>query len=191
MPGTGQERAALRLRATTVVSVRTGGRVAIGADGQVSLGQSIVKARAAKVRKIAGGRVLGGFAGGSADGLSLFDLLETKLEAVGGNLTRACVELAKDWRMDRRYRRLEAMMIVCDRERSFLVSGTGDVIEPDDGILAIGSGGNFALAAARALGRHTGLAAAEIVAESLKIAADICVYTNGHHTVLELSEIGA
>lgn len=175
-----------RIRATTVVSVRRGDHVALGADGQVSMGNTIMKAGANKVRTIAGGTVLGGFAGSAADGLTLFELLEAKLEAVGGNFTRACVELAKDWRMDRRYRRLEALMIVANAERSLLLSGTGDVIEADDGVLAIGSGGNFALAAARSLLRHTELPARAVVAESLRIAGEICVFTNLQHTILEL-----
>jgi ATP-dependent HslUV protease, peptidase subunit HslV len=175
-----------RWRSTTVLCVRRDGRVALGADGQVSLGNTIMKAHASKVRALAGGRILGGFAGSAADGLTLFELLEAKLESVGGNFTRACVELAKDWRQDRRYRRLEAMMVVADRERTLLLSGTGDVIEPDDGLVAIGSGGNFALAAARALARHTALDARTVVAESLKVAGEICVFTNLEHTILEL-----
>ncbi|MCX4242330.1 ATP-dependent protease subunit HslV [Paraliomyxa miuraensis] len=175
-----------RIRSTTVVCVRRGTKVALGADGQVSMGNTIMKASAHKVRTIAGGTVLGGFAGSAADGLTLFELLEAKLEAVGGNFTRACVELAKDWRMDRRYRRLEALMIVANAERSLLLSGTGDVIEADDGVLAIGSGGNFALAAARSLLRHTELDARTVAAESLRIAGEICVFTNLHHTIVEL-----
>ncbi len=175
-----------RWRSTTVVCVRKGGHVALGADGQVSMGNTIMKARAAKVRTLAGGRLIGGFAGSAADGLTLFELLEAKLESVGGNFVRAAVELAKDWRQDRRYRRLEALMIVADRERTLLLSGTGDVIEPDDGIVAIGSGGNFALAAARALARHTALDARAMVAESLRVAGEICVFTNLEHTILEL-----
>lgn len=175
-----------RIRSTTVLCVRRGDQVALGADGQVSMGNTIMKAGANKVRSIAGGTVLGGFAGSAADGLTLFELLEAKLEAVGGNFTRACVELAKDWRLDRRYRRLEALMIVANAERSLLLSGTGDVIEPDDGVLAIGSGGNFALAAARALLRHTEVDARTVVSESLRIAGEICVFTNLQHTVLEL-----
>lgn len=171
---------------TTVLCVRRDGHVALGADGQVSMGNTIVKARAAKVRTLASGRLLAGFAGSAADGLTLCELLESKLEAVGGNFVRAAVELAKDWRQDRRYRRLEALMIVADKDRSLLLSGTGDVIEADDGILAIGSGGNFALASARALMRHTDKSAQEIVAEGLTIAGEICVFTNLQHTILEL-----
>jgi len=174
------------VRATTVLCVRRDKRVVIGADGQVSVGNTVVKSKANKVRALARGRILAGFAGSAADGLTLFELLESKLEAVGGNFVRACVELAKDWRQDRRFRRLEALMIVADRERSFLLSGTGDVIEPDDGLLAIGSGGNFALAAARALLVHTNADARMIVEQSLSIAGEICVFTNLHHTILEL-----
>ncbi len=175
-----------RIRSTTVVCVRRDGRVALGADGQVSMGPTIMKGSATKVRTLAKGRVLAGFAGSAADGLTLCELLEAKLEAVGGNFTRACVELAKDWRQDRRLRRLEALMVVADAERSLLISGTGDVIEADDGVLAIGSGGNFALAAGRSLMRHTQMTAVELVRESLSIAGEICVYTNDRHTVLEL-----
>jgi ATP-dependent HslUV protease subunit HslV len=174
------------LHATTVLCVRRATRVAIGADGQVSMGNTIVKHGAAKVRTLARGRVLAGFAGSAADGLTLCELLEAKLDAVGGNLTRGCVELAKDWRLDRRYRRLEALLIVADAERSLLLSGTGDIIEPDDGILAVGSGGNFALAAARALLRHTELDARRLVEEGLSVAAEVCVFTNAHRTILEL-----
>ncbi len=174
------------LRATTVLAVRCGGKVALGADGQVTLGDAVVKHTASKVRTLAGGRVLGGFAGSAADGLALFELLEAKLSAVGGNFVRACVDLAKDWRQDRRYRRLEALMIVADAERTFLLSGTGDVIEPEDGIAAVGSGGNYALAAARALRAHTDYPAEKVVEEALAIAADICVYTNHRRTILTL-----
>jgi ATP-dependent HslUV protease subunit HslV len=175
-----------RIRSTTVLCVRRGHEVALGADGQVSMGNTIMKSGAQKVRTIAGGKILAGFAGSAADGLTLFELLEAKLDSVGGNFTRACVELAKDWRQDRRYRRLEALMIVANAERSLLLSGTGDVIEPDDGVIAIGSGGNFALAAARALLRHTELGARALVSEGLRIAGEICVFTNLHHTILEL-----
>lgn len=179
------------IRSTTVVCVHRGGKVALGADGQVSMGNTIVKGSAKKVRTLAGGRILGGFAGSAADGMTLFELLEAKVESVGGNFVRACVELAKDWRMDRRYRRLEALMIVADANRALLLSGTGDVIEADDGILAIGSGGNFALAAARALARHTELDARGIVTESLRVAAEICVFTNLQHEILELAGEGS
>lgn len=169
-----------------MLCVRAGGHVALGADGQVSMGNTIMKSKAAKVRTLAGGRIIGGFAGSAADGLTLFELLEAKLESTGGNFTRACVELAKDWRQDRRYRRLEALMIVADRDRTLLLSGTGDVIEPDDGIVAIGSGGNFALAAARALVRNTALDPRAVVAASLQVAGEICVFTNLEHNILEL-----
>ena len=175
-----------RFRSTTVVCVRRGDDVALGADGQVSMGNTIMKGSARKLRTLAQGRILGGFAGSAADGLTLFELLEAKLDKVGGNFTRACVELAKDWRLERRFRQLEALMIVCDAERSLLLSGTGDVIEPDDGVLAIGSGGNFALAAARALLRHTDMSAKQVVEESLRVAGEICVYTNLQHEVLTL-----
>jgi len=174
------------IRSTTVVCVRRGDQVALGADGQVSMGNTIMKGTARKLRTLAHGRILGGFAGSAADGLTLFELLEGKLEKVGGNFTRACVELAKDWRLERRYRQLEALMIVCDAERSLLLSGTGDVIEAEDGVIAIGSGGNYALAAARALLRHTDKTAKEVVEESLRIAGEICVFTNLEHTVLTL-----
>ncbi len=177
-----------RIRSTTVLCVRRGDTVALGADGQVSMGNTIMKAGASKVRTLAKGSILGGFAGSAADGLTLFELLEAKLDSVGGNFTRACVEMAKDWRQDRRYRRLEALMIVADAERSLLLSGTGDVIEADDGILAIGSGGNFALAAARALLRHTDADARTVVEQSLRIAGEICVFTNLQHTILELPQ---
>jgi ATP-dependent HslUV protease, peptidase subunit HslV len=183
--------ASVIFRSTTVLCVRRGGRVALGADGQVTMGNTVVKGTSNKIRALAGGRVLGGFAGSAADGLTLFELLEAKMDEVGGNLVRACVELAKDWRLDRRYRRLEALMIVADAERSLLLSGTGDVIEPDDGVLAIGSGGNFALAAARALMRHTELDARTIVSEALTLAGEICVFTNLAHTILELGNPAA
>lgn len=178
-------------RSTTVLCVRRNNFVALGADGQVSLGSTVVKNQAIKVRTIAQGTILAGFAGSAADGLSLLELLEAKLEAVGGNFLRACVDLAKDWRQDRRYRRLEALMIVANRERSLLLSGTGDVIEPDDGLLAIGSGGNFALSAARALLLHTQLDARSIVEEGLKIASDICIYTNRQQTILTLGDLSS
>ena len=169
--------------ATTVACVRHQGRVALAGDGQVSIGQTIVKAGARKVRKVYQGRVLAGFAGAAADAFTLFAKFEAKLEEYRGNLPRAAVELAKDWRMDRVLRRLEALLAVADREASFIVSGTGDVIEPDDGLIGIGSGGPYALAAARALCAHSSLSAEEIAEQSLRIAAGICVYTNEHITV--------
>lgn len=174
------------MHATTIVAVRREGRVAMAGDGQVSAGDTIIKGSARKVRKLYGGKVLGGFAGATADAFRLFEMFEGKLEKHGGNLTRAAVELAKDWRGDRVLRRLEAMMIVADAETSLLLSGAGDVIEPDDGILAIGSGGNYALAAARTLLRHTTMSPAAVAAEAMKVAAEICVYTNDQVTLEEL-----
>lgn len=167
-----------RIRGTTILGIRKDGQVAMGGDGQVTLGETVMKRRARKVRKINEGRILTGFAGASADALTLFDKFEAKIEQYKGNLTRAVVELAKEWRTDKILRRLEALLVVMDAEHSFLISGTGEVVEPDDGIVAIGSGGGFALAAARALHAHSGLDARSIVEESLKIAAQICVYTN-------------
>jgi len=169
--------------ATTVACVRHKGRVALAGDGQVSIGQTIVKAGARKVRKIYNGTVLAGFAGAAADAFTLFAKFEAKLEEHRGNLSRAAVELAKDWRMDRVLRRLEALLAVADADVSFIVSGTGDVIEPDDGLIGIGSGGPYALAAARALCAHSGLPAEQIAEQALRIAAGICVYTNDHITV--------
>ena len=169
--------------ATTVVCVRHRGQVAIAADGQVSIGQTIVKANARKVRKLYHERIISGFAGAAADAFTLFARFEAKLDEHRGNLARAAVELAKDWRTDRVLRRLEALLAVADREQSFIVSGTGDVIEPDDGLIGIGSGGPFALAAARALIGHSDLDAKAIVTEAMHIAAGICVYTNDHITV--------
>ena len=167
-----------RFRATTIVAVRKGGTVALAGDGQVSLGQTILKGSARKVRRIAEGKVLTGFAGATADAFTLLDRFEAKLKEHGGILLRAAVELAKDWRTDRYLRRLEAMLIVADETQTLLISGTGDVVEPDEGVVAIGSGGNYALSAARALMRHTDKDAAEIARESLRIAGEICVYTN-------------
>ena len=171
------------MRATTVVCVRHRGAVALGGDGQVSIGQTVVKASAKKVRKVYHGRVLAGFAGAAADAFTLFARFEAKLEEHRGNLARAAVEMAKDWRMDRVLRRLEALLALADRDSAFIVSGTGDVIEPDDGLIGIGSGGPYALAAARALCRHADLDARAIATESLRIAASICVYTNEQITV--------
>jgi ATP-dependent HslUV protease, peptidase subunit HslV len=168
-----------RMHATTILMVRRGGRVVIGGDGQVSLGQTIVKGNAKKVRRLAKGSVIGGFAGATADAFTLFERLEGKLEQYPGQLMRACVELTKDWRTDRYLRRLEAMMLVADREVSLLLSGGGDVLEPEGGVMAIGSGGNYALAAARALA-DTDMDAEAIVRRSLAIAAEICVYTNAN-----------
>ena len=171
------------VHATTVVCVRHRGDVAIAADGQVSIGQTIVKANARKVRKLYQDRVLSGFAGTAADAFTLFSRFESKLDEHRGNLARAAVELAKDWRTDRVLRRLEALLAVADREQSFIVSGTGDVIEPDDGLIGIGSGGPFALSAARALVLHSELDAKAVVTAAMRIAAGICVYTNDHLTV--------
>ena len=171
---------------TTVLCVKRDGKVVMAADGQVTLGDTVVKHGAKKVRKIYKDRVLVGFAGATADALTLMMRLEGKLEEYGGNLARAVVELAKDWRMDRALRRLEALMAVADKNRAFLVSGTGDVMEPDDGIIAIGSGGPYALAAARALVKHSDLELKELVVEAMKIAAGICIYTNENIVVEEL-----
>ena len=176
----------LPIHATTVVSVRHRGRVAVAGDGQVSVGQTVMKANARKVRKVYHDRVLAGFAGAAADAFTLFARFETKLEEHRGNLPRAAVELAKEWRMDRVLRRLEALLAVADAESTFILSGTGDVIEPDDGLVGIGSGGPYALAAARALCAHSPLEAPEIAEQALRIASGICVYTNDHITVLTL-----
>ena len=176
-----------RMHATTILMVRRGGRVVIGGDGQVSLGQTIVKGNAKKVRRLAKGSVIGGFAGATADAFTLFERLEGKLEQYPGQLMRACVELTKDWRTDRYLRRLEAMMLVADREVGLLLSGGGDVLEPEGGVMAIGSGGNYALAAARALA-DTDMDAEAIVRRSLTIAAEICVYTNANVVIESLGE---
>ena len=170
---------------TTIVTVRKGGRVVIGGDGQVSIGPTVIKGNARKVRRLGKGDVIGGFAGATADAFTLFERLEAKLEQYPGQLTRAAAELAKDWRTDRYLRRLEAMMIVADAKVSLVLTGTGDVLEPEDGVIAIGSGGNYALAAARALVDSEKDAEA-IVRRSLEIAADICVYTNRNVTVEKL-----
>lgn len=167
---------------TTIVSVRRAGQVAVGGDGQVTLGNTIIKGNARKVRRLADGRVLAGFAGGTADAFTLFELFESKLEQYG-NLSRAAIELAKDWRSDRRLRRLEALLCVADAERSLIVSGNGDVLEPEDDLMAIGSGGAYAQAAARALLENTDLPADDIVRKALAIAGRICIYTNQHITV--------
>ncbi len=171
---------------TTIIAVRKDGRTALGGDGQVTIGDTVVKGQATKVRALKGGKVLAGFAGSVADALTLYEKFEEKLDRHPANLPRAAVELAKDWRSDRVLRRLEALLVVADREHIFLLSGGGELIEPDDGIMAVGSGGNFALAAARALLPEDGRNAAEIVRRSLEIAADICVFTNRSITVLEL-----
>src|ERR1043165_4323080 len=175
--------------ATTILSVRRNGIVCIGGDGQVSLGNTVMKGNARKVRRLYDGKVLAGFAGGTADAFTLFERFEAKLQQFG-NLTRAAIELAKDWRTDRSLRRLEALLIVADTKSSFIISGNGDVIEPEDDIMAIGSGGSFALAAARALTQNSDLDARSIVEKSLNIAADICIYTNRNITVEELRSSG-
>jgi ATP-dependent HslUV protease, peptidase subunit HslV len=172
-----------QFHATTVLCVRHRGQVAIGGDGQVTIANTVVKAGARKVRKLHHDKVLAGFAGAAADAFTLFARFEGKLDEHRGNLPRAAVELAKDWRTDRVLRRLEALLAVADREHSFIVSGTGDVIEPDDGLIGIGSGGPYALAAARALVAHGDLDAKTIVAEAMRIAADICIFTNAHISV--------
>ena len=174
-----------QFRGTTIVSVRRNGKVAIGGDGQVSMGNTIMKGNARKVRQLAGGRVIAGFAGGTADAFTLFELFEAKLEQYG-NLTRAAIELAKDWRTDRRLRRLEALLCVADTEASFVISGNGDVIEPENDLMAIGSGGPYAQAAALALLENTDLEAIDIVKKALGIAGDICVFTNQNIIVEEL-----
>ena len=166
---------------TTILSVRRGAQVAMAGDGQVTLGQTVIKANARKVRRIGpGGTILAGFAGATADAFTLLERLEAKLERFPGQLERACVELAKDWRTDRYLRRLEAMMAVADKDRTFTLTGNGDVLEPEDGVVGIGSGGNYALSAARALMAVDGLSAEEIARRAMKIAAEICVYTNGN-----------
>jgi ATP-dependent HslUV protease subunit HslV len=174
------------IRATTILAVRRDGKVALGGDGQVTVGDTVMKANAQKVRLLRGGRVLGGFAGAAADALTLFEKFEEKLERYPTNLPRAVVDLAKEWRSDRVLRRLEALLAVADTQHGFIVSGTGEVIEPDDGILAIGSGGPYALSAARALSKHTSMGAKDMVQKSLEIAGEVCIYTNTNITVLEL-----
>jgi ATP-dependent HslUV protease subunit HslV len=175
-----------KFRSTTILMVRRGDKVAVAGDGQVSLGDMVMKQRAKKVRRLYHGKIIVGFAGSAADALTLFDRLEAKLEAHQGNLTRAVVELAKDWRTDRILRRLEALLLAVDGNGAYLVSGTGDVIEPDEGVMAIGSGGPYALAAARALLAHTKLTAADICREAMNIAASLCVYTNNEIVIEEL-----
>jgi ATP-dependent HslUV protease subunit HslV len=175
-----------RIRSTTILAVRHRGGVALGGDGQVTLGNVVMKSDAHKVRRLHGGKVLTGFAGASADAFALLERFEAKLKDFQGNVPRAATELAKDWRMDRSLRRLEAMLVAADRDNLLLVSGTGDVIQPTDGVAAIGSGGPYALAAARALMTHTELSAAELVRNALEIAADLCIYTNRQIEVEEL-----
>ena len=173
--------------ATTIVSVRRDGKVVIGGDGQVTLGNTVVKANARKVRRLCKSNdVLAGFAGATADAFTLFELFEAKLDKHGGNLVRAAVELAKEWRTDRRLGRLEAMLAVADKESSLLISGNGDVLEPEHGLIAIGSGGPYAQSAAKALLENTSLTSREIVEKALKIAGDVCIYTNHNITIEEL-----
>jgi ATP-dependent HslUV protease subunit HslV len=174
------------IHATTILCVRKDGRVAMAGDGQVTVGDTVMKAHATKVRLLKGNKVVAGFAGGVADALTLFEKFEEKLERFPGNLARAAVELAKDWRSDRVLRRLEAQLLVADREKLFTITGNGDVIEPDEPVLAIGSGGAYALAAARALVAHSQLPARAIVEQAMGIAADICIFTNRNLTVVEL-----
>ncbi|MBI2841734.1 MAG: ATP-dependent protease subunit HslV [Acidobacteria bacterium] len=174
------------MRSTTIICIRHKGRVAMAGDGQVTLGQTIVKHTARKIRRLYQNKILAGFAGSASDSFALFARFEAKLEEFHGNLNRAAIELAKDWRLDKALRRLEALLIVVDDKNSFLLSGTGDLIEPDDGIVAIGSGGPMALAAARALVRHSDLGAREIAERALKIASEICIYTNSEIMVEEL-----
>ena len=175
--------ARIRLHGTTILAVRKGGRAAIAGDGQVTLGRTVMKHGARKIRRLHNGQVLAGFAGSTADAMALFSKFEAKIEEYRGSLERAAVELSKEWRTDRVLRRLEAFLVVSDREASFLLSGAGDVIAPDDGIVAVGSGAPYALAAARALVRHTGMDAETVALEAMKIAAQICVYTNDAITV--------
>jgi ATP-dependent HslUV protease subunit HslV len=171
------------IRGTTILAVRRGRTIALAGDGQVTMGNSVVKKSAVKLRRMYKGRIIAGFAGSTADAFSLFTRFETKLDEYRGNLERAAVELARDWRMDRNLRRLEAMLLVCDAEKTFLISGTGDVVEPDAGVIAIGSGGGYALAAARALMTETELDAETIARKAMAIAADICVFTNSELSV--------
>ena len=173
------------IRSTTILAVRRDGRVAIGGDGQVSVGDTVMKSQAVKVRALRNGKVLAGFAGAAADAFTLFEKFEEKLERHPGNLPKAAVELAKEWRSDRVLRRLEALLVVCDRDHGFVISGNGELIEPDDGILAIGSGGSYALAAARALLANTSLSAPDIARKAMMIAGEICVYTNTNITIIE------
>jgi ATP-dependent HslUV protease subunit HslV len=175
-----------RIRSTTIVAVRRDGKVVVGGDGQVTLGNTVMKANAKKVRRMFDGKMVAGFAGSAADGIALFERLEGKLKETGGNLTRAAVELAKEWRTDRVLRRLEALLVVADAEHTYLLTGTGDVIEPEGGLVAIGSGGPYALAAARALVESTALSAREIAERALRIAGDICIYTNENLTFEEI-----
>ncbi|MCI4446040.1 MAG: ATP-dependent protease subunit HslV [Candidatus Aminicenantes bacterium] len=174
------------IKSTTVLCIRHNGQVVMAGDGQVTLGQTVLKSTAQKVRRLYKGKVLAGFAGATSDAFALFARFEAKLEEYRGNLSRAAIELAKDWRLDKSLRQLDALLIVADENSTFLISGTGDVVEPDDGVIAVGSGGPYALAAARALIKHTNLSAKEVALEALRIAAEICIYTNDNFTVEEL-----
>jgi ATP-dependent HslUV protease subunit HslV len=176
----------IQTHATTILCVRKGDKVAMAGDGQVTLGDTVIKHGAKKIRRLYNDKILAAFAGSSADSFALFSRFESKLEQFHGNLSRAAVELARDWRTDKSLRHLEAMMIVADEKVTFLISGTGDLIEPDDGIVGIGSGGAYALAAARAMSRHSDLSARDIAEQALEIASDICIYTNSSLTVEEL-----
>lgn len=171
---------------TTILSVRKNGRVAIAGDGQVSFGSTVLKSNAKKIRKLGDGSIIAGFAGATADAFTLFERLEAKLDQYSGQLTRACVELAKDWRTDKYLRRLEAMMIVIDKDTTLVLTGNGDVLEPEDGVIGIGSGGNYAMSAARALVEIKDLEVEEIIKRSMKIAADLCVYTNNNVIIEKL-----
>ena len=175
-----------RIRSTTILSVRRDGKLAMGGDGQVTMGESVMKSKARKIRRLFNEKIIAGFAGSTADALSLFSRFEQKLEEYHGNLSRSVVELAKDWRTDRALRHLEALLLVADAKNTYLLSGNGDVIEPDDGIVAIGSGGPFALAAARALVKHTEMPAREIVQEAMLIAGQICIFTNDQIVIEEI-----
>ncbi|MFW6131358.1 MAG: ATP-dependent protease subunit HslV [Candidatus Aminicenantaceae bacterium] len=175
-----------KTHSTTIICIRHKNKIAMAGDGQVTVGQTILKQNASKLRRLYQGKILAGFAGATSDAFALFSRFESKLEEYRGNLSRAAIELAKDWRTDKVLRRLEALLVVADKDNSFLISGTGDVIEPDDGIISIGSGGPYTLAAARALMKHTKLSAKEIVKEAMEICSAICIYTNEHITIEEL-----
>jgi ATP-dependent HslUV protease, peptidase subunit HslV len=177
---------ASEVRSTTILAVRKGGRVVVAGDGQVSVGNMIMKGGATKVRRLRDGKIISGFAGSAADGIALFEKLEGKLNEFAGNLTRAAVEMAKDWRLDRVLRRLEALLLVADASHTYVLSGSGDIIEPDTGVVAIGSGGGYATAAARALVEHSDLDARRIAEVAMAIAASLCIYTNDHITIEEL-----
>lgn len=174
------------IRSTTVICIRHKDQVVMAGDGQVTMGQTVLKSTAQKVRRLYKGKVLAGFAGATSDAFALFARFETKLEEYRGNLSRAAIELAKDWRLDKSLRQLDALLIVADENNTFLISGTGDVVEPDDGMVAVGSGGPYALAAGRALAKYTDLSAREIALEALRIASEICIYTNDNFTIEEL-----